>query len=288
MEEQERLQLNIQIPAGALEGFTRLAEQLRLLAEALGGGGQMPASLQTARTVPLERGENTAFDLGRFREMGQGPREPEAVRTDGRDIDGAEAVESEVRRTVEEPDGAWEEAGGEAEVSVPVESAVSDLPEREEAEVPPFQMPPAKEVEEKMVPTEADVRELDAVPLRVEVEARPAEAVSAGREPDTPVPDAQAVRMEPDSQIPAAEAVWAEPDGPGPEVRAAQEEVRRALQTPPGAVAELTAAPEALRSRWTGVAEELVAAGPAPLTAESVSLAFRRDGRRYDSGFPLY
>ena len=50
MEELERLQLNIQLPAGALEGFTRLAEQLRLLAEALGGGGQMPASLQTART----------------------------------------------------------------------------------------------------------------------------------------------------------------------------------------------------------------------------------------------
>ena len=69
MEELERLQLNIQLPAGALEGFTRLAEQLRLLAEALGGGGQMPASLQTARTVPLERGENTAFDLERFREM---------------------------------------------------------------------------------------------------------------------------------------------------------------------------------------------------------------------------
>ena len=48
------------------------------------------------------------------------------------------------------------------------------------------------------------------------------------------------------------------------------------------------AEPEALKSRWTGVAEELVAAGPAPLTAESVSLAFRRDGRRYDCGFPLY
>lgn len=288
MEEQERLQLNIQLPAGALEGFTRLAEQLRLLAEALGGGGQMPASLQTARTVPLERGENPAFDLGRFREMGQGPREPEAVRTDGRDIAGAEAVEGAVRRAVEEPDGAWEEAGGETEVSVPVEHAVSDLPEREEEEATPVQLPPAGETEEKMVPREANGRELDAVPLRVEVEARPPEAPSVGREPDSPVPDAPAVRMEPESQIPAAEAVWVEPDSPGPEVQAAQEEVRRALETPPGAVAELTAAPEALRSRWTGLAEELVAAGPAPLTAESVSLAFRRDGRRYDSGFPLY
>ena len=44
MEELERLQLNIQLPAGALEGFTRLAEQLRLLAEALGGGGNAGAA----------------------------------------------------------------------------------------------------------------------------------------------------------------------------------------------------------------------------------------------------
>ena len=40
--------------------------------------------------------------------------------------------------------------------------------------------------------------------------------------------------------------------------------------------------------RWTGVTEELVSAGPAPLTAEAVSQAFQRDGRRYDNGFPLY
>jgi len=169
-----------------------------------------------------------------------------------------------------------------------VESVASGLSEGEKEEVPPVQELPSEVPEEKLRPEEAGGRELDAVPLRAEVEARPAEAVSAGREPDTPVPDAPAVRMEPDSQIPAAEAVWAGPDGPGPEVRAAQEEVRRALETPPGAVAELTAEPEALKSRWTGVAEELVAAGPAPLTAESVSLAFRRDGRRYDCGFPLY
>lgn len=35
-------------------------------------------------------------------------------------------------------------------------------------------------------------------------------------------------------------------------------------------------------------AEQLLSAGPAPLTAEAVSLAFRRDDRRYDNGFPLY
>lgn len=34
--------------------------------------------------------------------------------------------------------------------------------------------------------------------------------------------------------------------------------------------------------------EELVSPGPAPLTAEAVALAFQRDDRRYDNGFPLY
>ena len=34
--------------------------------------------------------------------------------------------------------------------------------------------------------------------------------------------------------------------------------------------------------------ERLITVTPAPLTAEAVSLAFRRDDRRYDNGFPLY
>lgn len=38
----------------------------------------------------------------------------------------------------------------------------------------------------------------------------------------------------------------------------------------------------------SGGEERLVTAGPAPLTARAVSLAFERDDRRYDNGFPLY
>lgn len=49
-----------------------------------------------------------------------------------------------------------------------------------------------------------------------------------------------------------------------------------------------SALPAPLSGRWDGLREELKAAGPAPLTAEAVSLAFRRDDRRYDRGFPLY
>ena len=46
--------------------------------------------------------------------------------------------------------------------------------------------------------------------------------------------------------------------------------------------------PEAPGGSWQEVREELTYAGPAPLTAEAVSLAFQRDDRRYDNGFPLY
>lgn len=38
----------------------------------------------------------------------------------------------------------------------------------------------------------------------------------------------------------------------------------------------------------SGGEARLVTAGPAPLTARAVSLAFERDDRRYDNGFPLY
>lgn len=40
--------------------------------------------------------------------------------------------------------------------------------------------------------------------------------------------------------------------------------------------------------RQGSIREELTESGPASLTAEAVSLAFRRDDRRYDRGFPLY
>ena len=60
------------------------------------------------------------------------------------------------------------------------------------------------------------------------------------------------------------------------------------METPLGAGVVVTTHAEPPASRWTGVTEELVTPGPAPLTAEAVSLAFQRDGRRYDNGFPLY
>lgn len=287
MEDRELVQLNIQLPAEALKDFSRFAEQLRRLAEALGGSGQEPAS---SRVETLERGENTSFDFGQFQRMGRGPEEPEGVRADAKKIAGAEAVDGAVQRAVEEPEGAWapETGPGAAEIpAMPEEKIDRFLHDTEESWEPPVPAPQSKEREEAADGPEEET-ELEARPIRAEVEEQPAEAEPVQMEPETPVADAPAVRAEPESQIPAAEEAWADAEGAAPEALAVQEDIQRALETPPGAGVELTAAPQTLKSRWTDVTEELVAAGPAPLTAESVSLAFRRDGRRYDGGFPLY
>lgn len=57
---------------------------------------------------------------------------------------------------------------------------------------------------------------------------------------------------------------------------------------PPSAGFEVQSGSNAYDEGRVTLGERLVTRGPAPLTAEAVSLAFRRDDRRYDNGFPLY
>lgn len=102
------------------------------------------------------------------------------------------------------------------------------------------------------------------------------------------VPDPPAVRAEVEKQTAdagTAQARTEERDIPLPAARAGRTED---VPMPQGAGVVVTAQPEPPANRWSGVTEELITAGPAPLTAEAVSLAFQRDGRRYDNGFPLY
>lgn len=63
MEERESIALNVQFPAGALEGLTRLVQQLRCLAAEVGAAA--PA-VSAAPAAPVESGENPAFDSQRF------------------------------------------------------------------------------------------------------------------------------------------------------------------------------------------------------------------------------
>ncbi len=69
---------------------------------------------------------------------------------------------------------------------------------------------------------------------------------------------------------------------------AGREETERHIPAPSAAGFPVENAVELPSADRSGLEEELITAGPAPLTAEAVSLAFRRDDRRYDNGFPLY
>jgi len=65
--------------------------------------------------------------------------------------------------------------------------------------------------------------------------------------------------------------------------------VEQDLKSPPVAGYPVSASSEIPFTQYgnSGM-ERLITSSPAPLTAEAVSLAFRRDDRRYDNGFPLY
>ena len=250
MDGQELIQVNFQLPASVLDSLTRLSEQLQKLAAAVGGAGQ-PAGM-AEETV-----ESGVFDQERFQALME-----KSKAADRRSLQAeAEAVRSDVRELVQAP-----------------ESAGRMLPEGPE-EPDPANIPSMSDPERP----EAAGQSPDSA------EEEPAENIPSVRpEMGDQTPDAPAVQMEPESLIPEAEKSWTgtrEGDLPLPAVQA---EELSGIETPLGAGMVVTAQPEPPAGQWSSVTEELVAPGPAPLTAEAVSLAFQRDGRRYDNGFPLY
>ena len=102
MDRQEPVQVSFQLPPGSLEGFSRLVEQLRLLAAQLGSGSKAPP---TASSVQ-EGMENPAFDWQRYYELGQGAPPPERVQAPS----GDEALAPPEPAEIDLP----HESGGEA------------------------------------------------------------------------------------------------------------------------------------------------------------------------------
>lgn len=257
MDEREQIQVNIRLPLAALEGLSKLAEQLQALA-AWAEGGAAPA----AARAPREQAEGDSFDFRRFQELQEGPPAPESAQVPLSRIDGAQPVHAKVHRDPDEPNSAGEP------IKTPARSA-----ESENTAPPPK---PADTPEES-----SQLRTTDAP------EAPDGSAVSVRAAADTPLSDAPAVQAEPEDLAPPEEAAPAN-SGDEPEIPTAQAERMETAGTPLSAGLVIRGTPEAVPSRWGVVTEELAAAGPAPLTAEAVSQAFQRDGRRYDSGFPLY
>lgn len=255
MEERELIQVNLRFPAAALEGLSRLADSLRALAEAAGGGAP-PAAPSSE-----ERAQSGNFDWDRFRALAEGPEPPRAAEAYLSDQAEAPAHRAAIRSQPDAPasagpspaDAAPEAAGQERRE--PLEEAAPDTPDTPERREP------------------QGTEQADPPAVRTEEAA--------------PLEDAPAVRAEAETPLPQPESAPREAET-GAEAASVRAETGSAPLPPTAAGFSVGPAGGMDPGRWTGVTEELVSAGPAPLTAEAVSQAFQRDGRRYDNGFPLY
>lgn len=248
MDEQELIQVDLRLPASALDSLARLAEQLRRLTAVISG-------LSRSADIPEEMMESGAFDPERFREFRQKAEKTAAQASQTE----AKPVRAEASKHIPDPETAGK--------TTPLTTE-----EPEQAQVPANKEPyPQSQTAQNPIEQTAE----GEIPA-----AHPAAEESLS--------DAPSVQMEPDSQIPEAEAAWEQVETEKPPLFSAQAEITGDMEAPRGAGAAVTARPEIPQSRWSGITEELIKPGPAPLTAEAVSQAFQRDGRRYDNGFPLY
>ena len=254
MEERELVRIDLQLPASALDSLSRLAEQLRLLTAAAGNLRQRPGQ---------EYAENASFDTERFRSLQPEDRrkKPVEMRVDTvTDVDAAVPVRSSITEDVPSPERAGSEVADHREEAAQAAPPGSDsIPDAKTA---------GSGIQEELTVKDAEreiTGDLEDIPtVRPEVGQDTTELPAAREEMDAEGAD-----------VP----VW---NTTGPE------DGQYGIESPLGAGVVVTAEPDMPQSRWTSITEELVTPGPAPLTAESVSLAFQRDGRRYDNGFPLY
>ena len=281
MEERKPIQVSVQVPAGALDGFSRLVEQLRLLAAEVSGRGG------THVPPPLEQTENESFDVGRYEALRRSgvPQEFEGVRGEFSALEDAEVVHLERGTGPDIPehaamavDGKFmfqleeTDSGGMEDISF-VEEASSQV-EQEVVDTPVVQSEAAEMSEDAAREEKVDGSRQEDIPV---VQSRV----------DSPILDAPVVTMEPDSLIGETGKVWEE-------IRALDDTLPRQMTRFPdvemaqSAGVEVSPGPAEVLSRWVGIPGEPALVGTAPQTAEAVSLAFRRDGRRYDNGFPLY
>lgn len=267
MDEQELVRIDLQLPASALDGLSRLAEQLRLLTDAVNGHTKRPA--QPAQ----EHEENTFFDAARFQSLqpeAQSALLPEQDAAFALDALSAAPVRSLVTEEVHVPESAGREVveyrEGAAQAAPPDSGSIPD------AEAAALDMQSGYTVQTAQKAPEEDLGEIPTV--------RPEIGQS--------VPASPAAEMEPERQAAEAGAEKVRMSTQDALSPSFQGDVQAGIESPVGAGMVVTAEPDVPQSRWAGITEELVAPGPAPLTAEAVSLAFQRDGRRYDNGFPLY
>ena len=269
---EERIQLNIQLPLEELGRFSRLVDQLQQMMTAAEAGG---GSHRETEGSP-------AFDLARFQEL---------MAREALSREQTSAVKSQA-----DPQPMMGEPGDLSPVPSPAEdlsyiaeipaarAEVSSLPEAPAAHGEISSLAEAPSAQADLSPLEeapAAGSELSSLPeisaAQIETALQDASVPTAAPEDHTTVSDEQNLSAVPEEKdLPS-------PPGNAPLVQEAQD-----LSVPVAGYYPEVQLPEPPGGSWGGVREELAFPGPSPLTAEAVSLAFQRDDRRYDNGFPLY
>ncbi len=246
---EEQIRVSLTLPAAALDGLSALAEQLRLLTAAVGALPRPASPVQ-----PEETEESGFFDPERFRQWRE------------RSEQAAPPVLGQIpaARSVPPPE--------------PPAQADRQAPSAESPAAPP----PPKEAREAPAPSapDAPAPEPSGLSLPDALSARP-EQIPGG-------PDAPSLRPQPEASPPHPAPVRTPAEERTLPLSAVHGEVSRRLEPPPPPAPAASAPPEPPTSRWASIPEPSAPALSPPLTAEDVSLAFQRDGRRYDGGFPLY
>lgn len=267
MDGKELIQVNFQLPASALDGLSRLVDQMRRLAEAV----YPTQSAQPAEPV-FEQGRNSAFDLAKFRDLRVERDLPEAQSLQSRvlrEVSPA-AVNGQVSQNIPGPDAVRQDADRSMEVPASAGASAGEAPDAVSAGIPAFRtMEDGEDISGNLPEGETP-------------------APAAAREDEDDIPAARDVDAAAESNVPDAAStekpVWVQEDLFPPR----SGEMTEDLQLPGSAGFSVGQGPDLPGNRWVLPEDGGVSAAPAPLSPEAVSLAFQRDGRRYDSGFPLY
>lgn len=267
---QELIQVNLQLPVGALESLARLTEQLRLLT------ASADRQENAGTRQMLEQGENRSFDPEQFRALRQEAEMAEirAPLAAGQAVDQEPEMEAVKARVSDmAPEAAAVRPEMQDDVYTPADAGRKI---EQNVEDPAQAGPPANETPADAEAAISDIQDSPSADTIWQDADTVMEEIPTVQAETHPAPAPEAVQMEPESQLPD----YAPPS--------AQPGVSENIADPVNAGFTLAAGPDVPQSRWTAGTETLISSSAAPLTAEDVSLAFQRDERRYDNGFPLY
>lgn len=267
MDEKDLIQVNLRLPASALDSLTRLTEQLQRLAAAFQPAPEAPAALLE------EHGENTAVDFTAYDSPGASeplPSPPGAAVDAAASPAPAVPAAAGVTEDVPNPASAARTAETQLEDPAPAGSSPAETAAIETAPAPDFQ-----ELPDSPPAWNAAMSPLEDIP-------------TAAPEPSAPIPTPQHAEASAETPAPEVPAIEETEWEPFPPLSSSERPVSAELPAPTSATFTPAEPLETPPNRRFVTTQIPTVRTPLPMTPETISQAFQRDSRRYDSGFPLY